>query len=265
MTNSITIATWNVNSIRARLNNVTDYLRDAAPDVVCLQELKCLEEQFPLMEIEDLGYNARLVGQKTYNGVAILSKHPIDEVVETTLPGDEAPEEARYIEALISAHGTVVRVASIYLPNGGAVDGPRFPRKLNFMERLRDHAQQLLSYDELVVLAGDYNVAPEDMDVYDAARLRDSLCFHPQEQMRFRALLNLGYTDAFRANNRDVPQFTWWDYRAGAWQKNHGLRIDHLLLSPKAADACTHVWVDEDPRGKEKASDHTPVCVSLQL
>ena len=133
------------------------------------------------------------------------------------------------------------------------------------MERLRDHAENLLAYDEIVVLAGDYNVAPEDMDVYDAPRMRDSLCFHPEEQKRYRAMLNAGYTDAFRAAHPDTPQFTWWDYRAGAWSKNHGMRIDHLLLSPQAADKATRVWVDEAPRAKEKASDHTPVCVTLTL
>lgn len=258
----VTIATWNVNSAKARLQHICDWLQESQTDIVLLQEIKCVDDAFPRMEIEELGYNIATHGQKTYNGVAILSKYPMDDVV-CGLPTFPSDEEARYIEGVISLDQHAVRVASVYVPNGTAPDSDRFSYKLDFLERLRDHAQTLLTYDEMLVIGGDYNVAPEDHDVYDPKRLHDSICFHPEEQERFRALEHLGLTDVYRRFHPDTQQFSWWDYRGGSWQRNEGMRIDHLLLSPQAADAAVTSNIDLAPRGKEKASDHTPVWVEL--
>ena len=260
----ITIVTWNVNSIKARLPNFLAWLGETKPDIVLLQETKTINETFPAMEIEDAGYNIAMHGQKTYNGVAILSKFPLEDVV-TTLPGDDADEEARYIEALVNVEDQVIRVASVYVPNGKSPDSDRFIYKLNFFDRLQEHLKTLLTYEELMVIGGDYNVAPQDIDVYNPDGLRGTLCFHPDEQAKFNALLYLGLTDAFRAKYPDSQQFSWWDYRGGSWQNNKGMRIDHLLLSPQAADTLQDCATDDKPRGKEKASDHAPVWCRLAL
>lgn len=251
------ICTWNVNSVKSRLEHLTKYLREVSPDVLLLQELKCETEAFPRMEIEDCGYNLAIHGQKTYNGVAILSKFPLEDVF-TAL--DETDEQARYIEAVTNG----VRVASVYVPNGQEPNSDKFQYKLKFFENLRNHAQQLLQYDEKLIIGGDYNVAPDALDVFDPKGLAGTTCFHPDEQIRFKAILNLGFTDAFRAKHSGVQKFSWWDYRAGAWQHNKGMRIDHLLLSPQAADALESCDVDSTPRGWDKPSDHTPFWVEIR-
>lgn len=252
------IATWNVNSIKSRLPHVTAYLKEVSPDALLLQELKSQEENFPGSEIEDLGYNFAIVGQKTYNGVAIIAKQPI-EVEQRCLPGDSADEQARYIEAIVGK----VRVASIYLPNGNPIDTDKFPYKLAWMDRLINHVRTLLTYEETLVLAGDYNVCPTDDDVYDPDGFAgDALC-HPETRSRFRILCYLGLTEALRAQHPQLGLYTFWDYQAGCWNKNQGLRIDHLLLSPQAADRLITTGVDKGPRGKEKPSDHTPVWCEL--
>lgn len=256
------IATWNVNSIKARLPRVLEWLREAAPDIVLLQEIKTETEAFPSLEIEELGYNLAVCGQKTYNGVAILSKVPLEDVV-TRLPGDEADSQARYVEALAAAPSPV-RVASIYLPNGNPVGSEKFAYKLDWMERLRARAAELLRLEEAFVLGGDYNVAPTDDDVYDPEGWRDDALCRPESRARFRALVNLGLTDAFRALNPEPHAYTYWDYKGGAWAKDWGLRIDHLLLSPQAADRLTASSIDKGPRGQDKASDHTPVWCELE-
>ncbi len=253
------IVTWNVNSIKSRLPHVSAYLKDVSPDVLLLQELKCTEDAFPRPELEDAGYNIALVGQKTYNGVAILEKHPI-EIEQRSLPGDPGDEQARYIEAIVGR----VRVASMYLPNGNPIDTEKFSYKLAWMDRLIDHVRTLLAYEELLVLGGDYNVCPTDDDVYDPdAFANDALC-HPETRARFRALCHLGLTDALRALHPQLGLYTFWDYQAGCWNKDLGLRIDHLLLSPQAADRLIASGVDKGPRGKEKPSDHTPVWCELR-
>lgn len=256
------IVTYNVNSIKARLPNVLEWLKEAQPDIVCLQEIKCVDENFPGMEIEELGYNIATYGQKTYNGVAILSKFPIDETIKG-LPTFSDDEQARYIECVISADGGVVRIASVYVPNGGEVGGERWPYKMKFFDCLREHIQDLLEYDEKLILCGDYNVAPEDIDVYDPKGLRGTTCFHPDEQEKWRSIVNLGLTDAWRAVHPDTQAFSWWDYRGGGWDGNKGMRIDHLLLSPQAADIVKDAGIDEEARGKDKASDHAPTWVVL--
>ncbi len=256
------IATWNVNSIKARLPNVIEWVRAAAPDVLCLQEIKCVTEAFPSLEFEDLGYSVAVHGQKTYNGVAILSKSGLEDV-RTGLPGAEVDEQARYIEATTDLDGRMVRLASIYLPNGNPTDSDKYPYKLDWMAHLKAHAAALLATEEPVVLAGDYNVIPDPGDVYDPEGWRDDALYRLDSRRRFREILNLGYTDAYRALHREVGRYTFWDYQAGAWQKNFGLRIDHLLLSPQATDLLTDCDIDKGPRGKPKASDHTPVWCAL--
>jgi len=259
------IATWNVNSIKARLPRVLEWLAEFQPDVALFQELKCVEDAFPAMEIEDAGYNIAVSGQKTYNGVAILSKSPID-VELTALPGDAADEQARYIEALIGD----VRVASIYLPNGNPTreedgsDHPKFTYKLAWMDRLRDHVAALLETEDAFVLGGDYNVVPTDDDVYDALAFADDALCRPESRSRFRAITHLGLTDAYRTFNTEPHRYSYWDYKAGAWQKDNGVLIDHLLLSPQAADRLEASGIDKTPRGKEKPSDHTPVWCKIE-
>ena len=259
---SLKIATWNVNSIKARLPNVLDWLEDAAPDVALLQEIKTVDENFPAMEIEELGYNCAVHGQKSYNGVAILSKHPLSDVT-TGLAGDAADDQARYVEAWVEAGDDSVRVASIYLPNGNPVDTDKYPYKLKWMDRLAARAQALLHNEEPVVLGGDYNVIQADGDCYDPAAWADDALFKPETRAKFRTILNLGYTEAWRTLHNESHVYSFWDYQKGAWQKDNGIRIDHLLLSPQAADRLTACEIDKGPRGKEKASDHTPVWCEL--
>ena len=261
---SFSIATFNINSVKARLPNLLAWLDSARPDIVLLQELKCVNEAFPAMEIEERGYNLALHGQKTYNGVAILSKVPLDDVVRG-LPEGEGDDQARYIEAVASVPGGADRVASVYVPNGQAVDSDKFPYKLKFFERLRTHWQRLLPLHEIAILGGDFNCAPAPIDVYDPRALDGTVCYHPAERERLRALTNLGFYDAFRVMHPTKQQFSWWDYRANGYERGHGLRIDHLLLSPLAADRLADCIIDEAPRAQEKPSDHTPVVATLTL
>lgn len=254
-----TIATWNVNSINARLPNILGWLQATKPDILLLQEIKCQDAAFPAEAVGDLGYNVAVHGQKSYNGVAILSLRPLEDVVRG-LPGDDADEQARYIEASVDG----LRVASIYLPNGNPIDTEKFAYKLAWMERLRLHAASLLEEDDAVVLGGDYNVIPEPIDCHDPnAWLGDAL-FQPESRRAFRALLHLGLTEAFRALHPEERAYSFWDYQRGAFQLDHGIRIDHLLLSPLAADRLVGCTIDKDPRRQPKASDHTPVLVELR-
>jgi len=257
----IKIATWNVNSVKARLPNVLAWLKEAQPDVVLLQEIKCVDENFPRQDLEDAGYNVACHGQKTYNGVAILSKSPLEDV-ERRLPDGEGDDHARYIEATVFGK---VRVASIYLPNGNPLGTEKFSYKLAWMDRLKAHMARGLADGEMRVYGGDYNVIPTDDDVYSPAAFAGDALMQPESRAKFRALLHLGFTDAFRAFNSLPHQYSYWDYQAGAWQKDHGLLIDFLLLSPPAADALTNSGIDKGPRGKEKASDHTPVWCELKI
>ena len=254
------IATWNVNSIKVRLPNLLRWLGEFAPDVVLLQELKCVAEAFPATEVGDAGYNVAVAGQKTYNGVAILSKFPID-VELTELPGDASDEQARYIEAFTGG----VRVASIYLPNGNPVDTEKYPYKLGFMERLHARAAELLEGEDAFVLGGDYNAIPEPGDVYDAEAWEGDALYRPETRAAWRKIVYLGLTDAFRALNTGIGLYSYWDYQRGAWQKDNGIRIDHLMLSPQAADLLTASGIDRTPRGWEKPSDHTPVWCELEI
>ena len=258
------IASWNVNSIKARLEPALAWLKAADPDVLALQEIKCVDENFPREAFESLGYNCAVHGQKSYNGVALLSKRPMEDVTPR-LHGDEADDHARYLEAVITGDRGMVRVASIYAPNGNPFPGPKFDYKLAWLERLRRHAQKLLANEEPVVLMGDYNVIPEDKDAEKPkAWLKDAL-FQPESKAALRRIENLGYTDAYRALHAGGGHYTFWDY-FGSWERNNGIRIDHLLLSPQALDRLTKAGIDKAVRGaSEKPSDHVPVWVTLDI
>ena len=258
------IATFNVNSVKARLDTVLGWFKQASPDVALLQEIKCETQNFPRLEFESLGYNCAVLGQKSYNGVALISKHKIEDVREG-LPGDKSDEQARYIEGVIATKTGAVRVASIYAPNGNPPDTDKYPYKLGWMDRLTAHAEKLLAYEEVLVLGGDYNIIPTADDVYDPAAWANDALFKLETRRKLRRMLNLGLTDAFRACNVKPHQYTFWDYQAGAWQKDHGLRIDHLLLSPQAADRLKTCVIDQKVRGWEKPSDHVPVLCELDI
>ena len=258
------IATWNVNSIRQRLDSLTTWLRERQPDIVCLQETKCVDSAFPRETVEAAGYNVAVHGQKTFNGVAILSKRPFDEVT-ARLPGDDADEHARFLEATISTECGVVRVASIYLPNGNPVTTEKYPYKLKWLDRLAHYARERLKLEEPLVMAGDYNVIPAAEDVHNPAAWVNDALFLPQTRDKFRTLANLGLTDAIRATSDAAGLYTFWDYQAGAWQKNWGIRIDHLLLSPQAADRLAGAGIDKHVRSWEKPSDHVPVWIDLDI
>jgi exodeoxyribonuclease-3 len=256
------IATWNVNSIKQRVAHLLTFLKSADPDVVCLQELKCVDEAFPRAEIEDAGYSVAVQGQKAYNGVAILSKSPLEDV-RRGLPGDEADEQARYIEGVIPLAGSAVRVASIYLPNGNPLGTAKFDYKLAWLDRLRLHARELLRLEEPAVLCGDYNVIPEPIDAADPAAWTGDALFRPESRAAYRRLVALGLTDAVRACSDGPGLYTFWDYQAGAFQRNNGIRIDHLLLSPQAADRLKSAAIRKETRGWDKPSDHVPVMIDL--
>jgi exodeoxyribonuclease III len=257
------IVTWNVNSVRQRLEHLLAYLKEAEPDALCLQEIKTVDEQFPRLEIESAGYHVETHGQKTFNGVAIISRSRLEDV-RRGLPGDPSDEQARYIEGVLPFGSAAIRVASIYLPNGNPPNTEKYPYKLSWMERLRAHAAGLLVQEEPLVLAGDYNVIPEPHDCHDPAAWAQDALFLQQTRAAFRSLLTLGLTEAVRAVT-DERLYTFWDYQAGAWQRNNGIRIDHLLLSPQAADRLESAVVHKHVRGWEKPSDHVPVMIALKV
>ncbi len=304
---TLTIATWNVNSVKARLMHLLEWLKRTNPDIVLLQELKCVEEAFPRMEIEDLGYNLAIYGEKTYNGVAILSKFPLSDI-QKGLPDYDDPH-ARYIEAVVSVPSSpeshsdsraiqkldcprilqgqnsgndgALRIASVYVPNGQEATSDKFQYKQQFLDRFHAHMQTLLAYDEMLIVGGDYNIAPEDIDVHNPKAWEGSVLTHDEVRKRFRRLLYLGMYDAYKVsecrcqvseNTSLTPDtrhltsnFTWWDYRSNAFAQDDGLRIDHLLLSPQAADKLQSCEVHRDLRALEKASDHAPVMGTFKI
>lgn len=261
------IASFNVNSINARLPRILDWFDRERPDVCVLQEIKCVDEKFPRAEFEDRGYNVHVHGQKTYNGVALLSKHPFEEP-RKGLPGDDADDHARYIEAVIMPpDAKIVRVVGIYAPNGNPSPGPKYDYKLNWLKRLRKHIGELLAHEEAMVICGDYNVIPQAEDVHDAKAWATDALFLPETRAAFREIVNLGLTDAIRQIHPTKTFYTFWDYQAGAWEKDNGIRIDHLLLSAQAADRLKDAGVDRAERGPGKSdvkpSDHVPVWAEL--
>lgn len=256
------IATWNINGVKARLDTATRWLATAVPDVVCLQETKSVDDAFPAQAFEDLGYNVALHGQKGFNGVAILSKLPLEDV-SRGLPGDDTDEQARFIEAVISITGGAIRVASLYLPNGNPVESDKFNYKLAWLRRLTAWAEGNLALEETFLLGGDFNIIPEPTDARFAGNWADDALYQPESRAAWRRLVNLGLTDALRATSTDADQYTFWDYQAGAWQKNNGIRIDHFLLSPQAADRLNGTTIEKRTRGWEKPSDHVPFVVEI--
>lgn len=255
------IVSFNINGIRARLPRLVEYLGREAPDVVCLQELKCADDALPIADIEATGYHAVWHGQKGFNGVAILARDKAPNLRQVGLPGDPDDSHSRYIEAEVDG----VIVASIYLPNGNPVGTEKFDYKLKWMARLRERAASILAEERPAVLCGDYNVIPEDRDTFSRRAMARDALFQPESQSAFRAILNQGWTDALRAVHPDEPRlYTFWDYTAAAWPRDAGFRIDHFLLSPQAADRLADAGVHKWARGEEKASDHAPVYVILR-
>jgi exodeoxyribonuclease-3 len=257
------IATWNVNSINARLETVLQWLKEADPDVAGFQELKCVDEKFPREAFESLGYNVEVHGQKSYNGVALLSKYPLEDVVRG-LPESDGDDHSRYIEAVVAAPNPI-RVGCLYLPNGNPVESPKFAYKLDWMGRLYRHAQSLLKLEERLVLMGDYNVIPEPADADKPESWVTDALFQPESRAAWRALKYLGFTDAQAAVGAEPHGYTFWDYFRNAYERDHGIRIDHIFLSPQAADTLKACEVHRHVRGREKPSDHAPVMATLDL
>ncbi len=256
------IATWNVNSVNARLETVLAWLGEHQPDVACFQEIKCVDEKFPREPFEALGYNVETHGQKSYNGVALLSKLPISDV-RKGLPGDPSDEQARYIEAVIEGRRPV-RVGGLYLPNGNPAGTGKFAYKLGWFDRLNAHARDLLALEEAFVLCGDYNVIPTPEDARDPSAWVDDALFQPESRAALRALRNLGLSDSHDLGHEPAGTYTFWDYQAGAWQRDHGIRIDFHLLSPQAADRFAGIETHRQARAMDKPSDHVPVVVTLE-
>ena len=257
------IATFNINGIKARAQALLAWLDSAGPDIVLLQEIKSIDANFPREPFEDRGYNVETHGQKSFNGVAILSKLPLEDV-SRSLPGDDGDEQARWIEATVVGR-QALRICGLYLPNGNPAPGPKFDYKLAWMERLRARAAELLAGEEVALMAGDYNVIPQVEDAKRPEAWRDDALFRPEARAAYRRILNLGFTDALRARTQGPGHYSFWDYQAGAWNRNDGIRIDHFLLTPQCADLLRDCRIDSEIRGHERPSDHVPVWVELDL
>ncbi|MHA6261645.1 exodeoxyribonuclease III [Arenibacterium sp. CAU 1754] len=257
------IASFNINGIKARSLALPAWLDTAQPDVVVLQEIKSMDDLFPRDIFEERGYNVETHGQKSFNGVAILSKLPLEDV-SRGLPGDDDDEQARWIEATVVGK-QAVRICGLYLPNGNPAPGPKFDYKLVWMERLKARAEQLLANEEVALMAGDYNVIPQAEDAKRPDAWREDALFRPESRAAFQRIVNLGFTDAFRARTQGPGHYSFWDYQAGAWNRNDGIRIDHFLLTPQCADLLTDCQIDAEIRGHEKPSDHVPIWVELDL
>ena len=257
------IATFNINGIKARIQALPDWLDDAQPDVVLLQEIKSVDENFPKEMFEERGYNVETHGQKSFNGVAILSKLPLEDV-SRGLPGDDSDEQARWIEATVVGK-QAIRICGLYLPNGNPAPGPKYDYKLAWMERLLARAQELMSDETPALMAGDYNIIPQAEDAkLPEAWVEDAL-YRPESRAAWRRIVNLGFTEAFRTRTHGAGHYSFWDYQAGAWNRDDGIRIDHFLLTPQAADLLQDCQIDKEVRGREKPSDHVPVWVELDI
>ena len=256
------IATFNINGIKARTEALLDWLAEAQPDVACLQEIKSVDEAFPREAFEALGYTVETHGMKAFNGVAILSKLPLEDVTRR-LPGDETDEQARWIEATVIGPKRAVRLCGLYLPNGNPTPGPKYDYKLAWMDRMLTRTRTLLADEQPLVLCGDYNVIPQAEDAAHPQNWLSDALYLPQTRAAYQRLLNLGLTDAIRAQNPAPGTYTFWDFQAGAWERNNGIRIDHLLLSPQAADLLQTSGIDKAVRGRDRPSDHVPVWIDL--
>lgn len=257
------IATFNINGVKARIDTLLAWLDATHPDVALLQEIKSVDETFPRAPFEDRGYNLETHGQKGFNGVAILSKHPLEDV-SRGLPGDDSDEQARWIEATVVGK-TAVRLCGLYLPNGNPAPGPKFDYKLNWMDRLHARASALLASEEPFLMGGDYNIIPQAEDAARPEAWQTDALHRPESRDKWRKLLALGLTEAFRARTQGPGHYSFWDYQAGAWDRNDGIRIDHFLLSAQCADLMTDCWIETAQRGSTKPSDHTPVWIDLDI
>ena len=255
------IATFNINGIKARINALTVWLSEANPDIVLLQEIKSVDENFPREHFEDMGYQVETHGQKSFNGVAILSKFPLEDI-KRGLPGDDADEQARWIEATVMCN-TAIRVCGLYLPNGNPAPGPKYDYKLNWMKRLKQRAQELIASEEPALMAGDFNIIAQPEDAADPKKWQDDALYLPKSRAAFWEILNIGFTEAFRAVQQGPGHYSFWDYQAGSWQRNNGIRIDHFLLTPQCADLLVDCAIDFGIRDRERPSDHVPVWISL--
>ncbi|MEQ1648289.1 MAG: exodeoxyribonuclease III [Hyphomicrobiaceae bacterium] len=258
------VATWNINGVKARIEGLLTWLKETSPDVVCLQEIKTVDEGFPRLEIEALGYNVAVFGQKGFNGVALLSKLPLNDV-SRGLPGDGDDEQSRYIEGVVEGAGGIVRIAGLYLPNGNPLGTEKFSYKLAWMRRLIAHTTALLRHEEPLIVLGDFNVIPDPVDAKTPSAWTGDALYQPESRALYAELRHLGLVDGIRACHPGAGVYTFWDYQAGAFQKNNGIRIDHLLLSPQAADRMTTSGIDTFTRAWEKPSDHCPAWVELSI
>ena len=258
------LATFNINGIKARIEALPRWLEAARPDVVCLQEIKSVDEGFPRELFEGMGYRVETHGQKSFNGVAILSRLPLEDVTRG-LPGDAADEQARWIEATVIGDKGALRVCGLYLPNGNPAPGPKYDYKLAWMARMQARAAELLASEEAVAMLGDYNVIPQPEDAAKPEAWAEDALFLPQSRAAFRAILNLGFTEAFRARHSGPGHYSFWDYQANSWERNNGIRIDHILLSPQAADRLRDCQIDRMVRAGDKPSDHVPVWAELDI
>ena len=255
------IATFNINGIKARINALTVWLSEANPDIVLLQEIKSVDENFPREHFEDMGYQVETHGQKSFNGVAILSKFPLEDI-KRGLPGDDADEQARWIEATVVCD-TAIRVCGLYLPNGNPAPGPKYDYKLTWMKRLKRRAEELIAAEEPALMAGDYNIIAQPEDAAEPEKWQDDALYLPKSRAAFWEILNIGFTEAFRAVQQGPGHYSFWDYQAGSWQRNNGIRIDHFLLTPQCADLLVDCTIDFGIRDRERPSDHVPVWISL--
>jgi exodeoxyribonuclease-3 len=255
------IATYNINGIKARIQSLTNWLKQAQPDIALLQEIKSVDENFPREFIENMGYQVETHGQKGFNGVAILSKLPLEDIVRG-LPGDTSDTQARWIEATVIGN-KAVRVCGLYLPNGNPVPGPKYDYKLEWLRRLKKRAEELIKSEEIALMAGDYNIIPQPEDAAKPHEWIADALHLPQSRAAYREIINLGFTDAFRSKHTGPGHYSFWDYQAGSWQRNIGIRIDHFLLTATCADLLIDVGIDSSVRGDEKPSDHVPVWLQL--
>ena len=262
-TNTVKIASFNINGIKARANALMTWLRDAQPDVALLQEIKSVSENFPSDLFKDLGYTVAVNGQKSFNGVAILSKLPIEDIV-TRLPGDGEDDQARWLEVTIVGN-QAIRMCNLYLPNGNPTPGPKYDYKLSWMRRLHEKAKELIDSEIPAFMAGDYNIIPQAEDAANIGAWEQDALFLPESRTEFRRILNLGFTDAFRAKHNGSGHYSFWDYQAGAWDRDDGIRIDHFLLTPQCADLLKNCQIDKHIRSKEKPSDHVPIWIELDV
>jgi exodeoxyribonuclease-3 len=264
MSEDLTVSCWNINSLPARIELCLEFIEKEKPDILLLQETKVEDYKFPTDFCEHLGYNISYFGQKSYNGVAIFSRYPVEEIIKGSevFPDDS---QARYLENLININGKIIRICNVYVPNGSEIGSDKFAYKLDFMQKLKNRLNIIKQYDEMQLIGGDFNVSIDDIDVYDPISSNNKICFHPSERSLMRQIIQNDFNDIFRVQNPSRQQFSWWDYRAGAWQNNNGLRIDYILTNHTLTDYVENIVYNQEYRSKNKPSDHAPLTVKIKL